>query len=343
MSTASTDEDSTGGVGVGRLRWALAMIAALAAAVVLAACGGGDDNGGGEQGEAATLNVGVIPIADVAPLYLGIEKGFFKEENLTINPKPAAGGAAIVPAVMSGDDQIGFSNTTSLIIAASKGLPIQIISQGVLGGAQPTAKSAWDAVLVKGDSPIQSPKDLEGKTIAVNTLENVGPLTINTALKKMGVDYTKVQYTEVEFPDMPAALDAGRVDAIWAVEPFVSQAMGEGARAILYPYEQTAPNFTVATYFASRDYIDGNEDVINRFVTAMNKSLDFAQSNPDEVRRIVTTYTEIPPEAAQSMTLPQWRADLNQPTIELTGQLAEEYGFIEEQPDLNELIRPQGG
>jgi NitT/TauT family transport system substrate-binding protein len=307
---------------------------------VLAACGGDDDGGGGE-GEAATLNVGVIPIADVAPLYLGIEQGFFEEENLTINPKPAAGGAAIVPAVMSGDDQIGFSNTTSLIIAASEGLPIQIISQGVLGGAQPNEQSAWDAVLVSGDSSIQSPKDLEGKTIAVNTLQNVGPLTINTALQKEGVDYTKVQYTEVEFPDMPAALDAGRVDAIWAVEPFVSQAKGSGARAILFPYEQTAPDFTVATYFASREYIEGNEDVIDRFVRAMNRSLDYAQNNPDAVRQIVTTYTEIPPEAAQSMVLPQWRADLNEQTIELTGQLAAEYGFIEEEPNLDELIRPQ--
>jgi NitT/TauT family transport system substrate-binding protein len=342
MSTASSGEDSAGRGRVSRPGWALAMVAALACAVVVAACGGDDSESGGE-GEAATLNVGVIPIADVAPLYLGIEQGFFEEENLTINPKPAAGGAAIVPAVMSGDDQIGFSNTTSLIIAASEGLPIQIISQGVLGGAEPTEKSAWDAVLVAGDSSIQKPDDLEGKTIAVNTLENVGPLTINTALKKAGVDYTQVKYTEVEFPDMPAALDAGRVDAIWAVEPFVSLAMAGGARPILFPYEQTAPDFTVATYFASREYIEGNEDVIDRFVRAMNKSLDFAQSNPDAVRKIVTTYTEIPPEAAKTMTLPQWRADLNEPTIELTSQLAQEYGFIDEQPNLDELIRPEGG
>jgi NitT/TauT family transport system substrate-binding protein len=324
----------------GFARLALAVLAACGLALSAAACGD-DDDGGGEEGGPATLNVGVIPIADVAPLYLGIEEGFFEEENLTIEPQPAEGGAAIVPAVMAGENQIGFSNTTSLITAASEGLPLQIISQGVLGGAEANEDSAWDAVLVSEDSPIRSPQDLEGRTIAVNTLRNVGPLTINTALEQEGVDYTKVEYTEVPFPDMPAALDAGRVDAIWAVEPFVSAARGAGARTILFPYEQTAPDYTVATYFASSEYIEGNEDVIDRFVRAMNRSLDFAQQNPDAVREIVTTYTEIPPEAAESMTLPQWRADLNVETIEQTAQLAEEYGFIESQPDLGELIREQ--
>ena len=117
------------------------LLIALVFALV-AGCGddGGSGGGGGDGGgasEPVTLKVGVIPIADVAPLYLGMDKGFFEEEGLTIEPQLAEGGAAIVPSVVSGDYQIGFSNTTSLIIAASKKLPIQIISQGVLAGTGP--------------------------------------------------------------------------------------------------------------------------------------------------------------------------------------------------------------
>src|SRR5436190_3894160 len=318
-------------------RLAATALAMVAGATLLVACGSSSTSGG--AGKPATLKVGVIPIADVAPLYLGVQKGFFKEQKLTIQPQPAAGGAAIVPAVLSGSDQIGFSNTTSLIIASSKGLPIQIISQGVLGGASP--KQAWDAVLVKKGSSISSPKDLEGKTVAVNTLQNVGPLTINTALKQQGADYTKVKYTEVEFPDMPAALESGRVDAAWMVEPFVSQAKAAGATAILTPYESTAPKLTVATYFASKQYIQQHADVVKRFVTAMNKSLEYAQSHPTEVRKIVLTYTKIPAQAAQVITLPQWQADLNRPTIDTTATLAKEYGFVKTQPNISELIHQQ--
>jgi NitT/TauT family transport system substrate-binding protein len=312
------------------------LLAAVAAA--LTACGGGGGGGGGstKAGQPATLKVGTIPIADVAPLYLGIKKGFFKEQKLTIKPELAQGGAAIVTSVMSGDNQIGFSNVTSLIIAGSKGLPVQIVSQGVLGAAN--RAHAWDALFVPKGSSITSPKQLEGKTVAVNNLNNVGPLTINTALAQMGVDYKKVKYVEVDFPDMPAALASHRVDAAWMVEPFVSVVKAAGGKMLANPFEQTAPNLTIATYFSTKQYIAKNKDVVNRFKTAIDKSLDYAQQHPAEVRKIVLTYTKIPPAAAAHMSLPQWRADLNRPTIQKTAQLAQKYGFAPKAPDLSQLI-----
>src|SRR4051812_299913 len=162
------------------------MAATLACAVAVASCGDDGGSGGGGGSGPQTLKVGVIPIADVAPLYLGRKKGFFKEEQLTINPQLAEGGAAITPAVVSGDFQFGFSNTISMLIASSKGLPIQIISQGVLAGK--TQKDAWANLLVPKNGPVQQPKDLEGKTIAVNTLKNICEVTIKASLEKEGVD-----------------------------------------------------------------------------------------------------------------------------------------------------------
>jgi len=305
--------------------------------------GCGDDEeeagGGGGQAETTTLRVGVIPIADVAPLYLGIEKGFFREQKLTINPKLAEGGAAITPAVLSGDFQIGFSNTVSLLIAASRNLPVQIISQGVLGGKDES--EAWAELLVLKNGGIDDPKDLEGKTIAVNTLKNVCEVTIKASLSKKDVDVNSLKFVEVPFPDMNAALEAERVDGACVVEPFVSQGEAGEAKGIDPFYVGTAPDLTVATYFTSRQYAEQNTGVVDRFVTAMNKSLDYAQSHPDETRAILTTYTEIPESAAENIKLPQWRSDLNRPTIELMSRLSRQYGLIEEQPNLDELIRPQ--
>jgi NitT/TauT family transport system substrate-binding protein len=317
----------------------VAALLALACALSLAACGGDDGGGSGEAGKPTTLKVGVIPIADVAPLYVGMEKGFFKAQKLTIKPQLAEGGAAIVPAVVSGDAQIGFSNTTSLIIAASKKLPVQIIAQGSLAGRGEA--DAWDALIVPKGSDIRGPEDLKGKTVAVNTLNNVGPLTINRALEKAGADYRGVKYVEVPFPDMNPALESNRVDAAFVVEPFFSQGKAAGSRVLLNSYEETAPNLTVATYFASKPYIAQNRDVVERFQRAMRRSLEYSAQNPEEVRKTVLTYTKIPPEAAKSMRLPKWRADLNQPTIEQTAKLAQRYGFVKEAPSVDELILQQ--
>jgi NitT/TauT family transport system substrate-binding protein len=322
-----------------RRRSALALVLCLVLlTTMLAACGSDDD---GETGsgaaEAVTLRVGVIPIADVAPLYLGMEKGFFEEENLTIEPQLAEGGAAITPAVISGDFQIGFSNTVSLLIAASQNVPVQIISQGVLGGTDES--ESWADLLVLKDGPIEEPADLEGKTIAVNTLNNICEVTIKASLEDEGVDISALKFTEVQFPEMNAALEAGQVDGACVVEPFVSEGTAGEAVGIDPFYVNTAPDLTVATYFTSTEYAEQNPDVVEGFVRAIERSLDYAQENPDEARDILLTYTEIPPEVAEQITLPVWRSELTVDTIELLSELSEKYGLIEEQPNLDELIR----
>jgi NitT/TauT family transport system substrate-binding protein len=266
-----------------------------------------------------------------------MQKGFFKEEQLTIKPQLAEGGAAITPAVISGDFQIGFSNTVSLLIAASQNLPVQIIGQGVLGGENES--EAWANLLVLKNGPIKQPTDLEGKTIAVNTLKNNCEVTIKASLEDKGVDVSTLKFVEVPFPEMNATLEAGRVDGACVVEPFVSQGEAGKATGIDPFYVDTAPDLTVATYFTSRQYAEENASVVDRFVTAMNRSLDYAQSHPDEARDVLTTYTEIPPEAAQQITLPVWRSDLTVDTIELLSQLSLKYGLIDKEPDLDALIR----
>jgi NitT/TauT family transport system substrate-binding protein len=206
----------------------------------------------------------------------------------------------------------------------------------VLGGK--TEEEAWADLLVLKDGPIKEPKDLEGKTIAVNTLKNICEVTIRKSLSDMGVDDSTLKWAEVPFPDMNAALEAKRVDGACVVEPFVSQGKAGKAKGIDPFYVNTAPDLTVATYFTSKQYAAENPEVVESFTRAIKKSLDYAQQNPDAVRDILTEYTQIPPEAAANIKLPQWRQDITMDTVELLSQLSLEYGLIEEEPDLNELI-----
>lgn len=327
----------------GRLRQA---VLAVLVAGALAACGSGGGSTSDAADDAATLNVGVIPIVDVAPLYLGIEKGFFEEENLTVEPQLAQGGAAIVPAVVSGDFQIGFSNNVSILLARDKGLPIRIVSPGVEISPE-TTSGAGDSdgrelgyceILVPEESPIRSPEDLAGATIAVNTLRNIGPVTINAALRENGVDPAGVEYTEIGFPDMLSALDSGQFDAAWECEPFVTQGVEQGARGVLNPYQETHPNLSVATYVATESYIADNPDVIARFDRALARSFEYAASHPEEVRNAVTGYGEVPEELASKISLPHWSDELNEESVEELARLAGQDGLLENNVELTELL-----
>src|SRR5690348_16128744 len=81
----------------------------------LAACGGsGSSPSAGSSSAPDKVKVGVIPIVDVAPIYLGKSQGIFAKHGIDLTMEQAQGGAAIVPAVVSGQYQFGFSNIVSL-------------------------------------------------------------------------------------------------------------------------------------------------------------------------------------------------------------------------------------
>src|SRR5262249_31480263 len=149
--------------------------------------------------------------------------------------------------------------------------PIKIVAAGNQAGP-----GDYCSVLVRKDSPISSPRDLAGKKIAVNGLKNVGSLTVNAALQASSVDISHIQYVEVPFPQMAAALDQGTIDAAWAVEPFVTAIKAGGARVVLRPMTLIAKNFPVASYITSTQYMQQNPGVVSRFRTAVDESLAYA-------------------------------------------------------------------
>ncbi|MFC8517072.1 ABC transporter substrate-binding protein [Streptomyces sp. NPDC057257] len=307
--------------------------------LVATACGssGGDSSGGStSSGGVTTVKVGLIPIVDVAPLYLGEKKGFYEKQGLKLSPTLASGGAAIVPAVASGQYQFGFSNVFSLMVAQTNGVSLKAISNGAAStGVQ---GKDFGATVVKKDSPIKTMKDLEGKKVAVNTLKNINELAVRESVTKAGGDPDKVKFVELPFDQMPAALDKGQVDAAMAVEPALTTMKEQGAQEIASPLVDMASKLTVAMYFTSTQYAQKNPEIVKKFQKATAESLAYADAHPDEVRQIVTTYTQVPASVLAKVTLPKWPAEANRASIETQAKLGEQYGFFKKSPDLDALL-----
>jgi NitT/TauT family transport system substrate-binding protein len=318
------------------------MALALASTVVLAACGGGDEDsggsGGGESGP-TQIRVGAIPIVDVAPLYLGIQQGIFDKHQLEVEPFLAQGGAAIVPAVVNGEAQFGFSNITSLLQATGRGVPLALVAPGP--GATGNAQDDFAAVVVAADSPIQSSADLAGKRVAINSINNISDTVVRESVRLAGGDPSSVEFVEIPFPDMPAAVSTGQVDAAFAVEPSATVGESQGLRRVSAPYTETDDDLTVAGYFTSDQYAAENPEVVQRFTDAMVEAQQYAQDNPDQVREVLGTYTQISPEVAQQLTLPTYQSEINRESVEKLLQLGEQDGIIEGDVDLSQLYFKQ--
>ncbi|WP_335991880.1 ABC transporter substrate-binding protein [Glycomyces sp. MUSA5-2] len=317
-----------------RRQLAHASMSALAIAMVAAtaACGGGEEDDGGVD----TVSVGVIPIVDVAPIYLGIEQGFFEARDIEVELTEAQGGAAIVPGVAAQEFDFGFSNITSLLLAQSSGLPVEIVANGVASTG--VEGEDFGAVMVPADSPIQTAADLATATVAVNTLNNIGDTTIRESVRLDGGDPSDIGFTEVAFPDMPAQLSAGNVDAAWAVEPFKSMIEAEGGRPVAWNYVDAAPDLTVAAYFTTSQLSQEDPDLVERFSEAIAESLQYATDNPDAVRDILGTYTDISPDIRAALTLPAFPAEVNRDSVERLAELGEADGIFENPPDVDALL-----
>jgi NitT/TauT family transport system substrate-binding protein len=312
------------------------MLTVTALAATTAACGGSDySSKNNSSGSPEKVKVGVIPIVDVAPIYLGKAKGFFTKQNIDLTMEQAQGGAAIVPAVVSGQYQFGFSNVVSLLLGASKNVPIKVVANG--NNATADAAKDFSGLLVK-DPAITRPKDLEGKTVAANTLKNIVATSVNELVRKDGGDPSKVKYVEVAFPDQAAALDGGRVQAVFLVEPFVSSVQSKGWKQ-LGSFAAVSPNLMVADYFTSAQLLGEKPDLAKRFTAALKESLAYADAHPDEVRQIVTTYTTIKADAVAAMTLPKYNPEVDKASMDLMNSLMVKDGLLTAPVDTSKLIQ----
>ena len=322
------------------MRRLLAATAALALATTLAACGGdsGSENtssGSGEQ-EVRSIKVGAIPIVDVAPIYLGVEQGFFEDRNIDVEIVQTTGGAAAVPGVVAGDFQFAFANITSLLLAQTEGLPLKVVASGNASTGDEGADFA--GIVVPPDSSITRAKELQGHTVAVNNLKNIGEVSIRAAIEKDGGDPDQVKFVELPFPDMPGALAGGQVEAAWLVEPFFTVAKQGGNTLVSSNLAVTAPDMTIGTYFTSQQEIAEDSDLVDDFTAAIEESLQYAQDNPDEVRRILLTYTQIDPGVADAITLPAFPAEINRDSVQTVAELMKKYGMADEEPDVDAVL-----
>lgn len=235
-------------------------------------------------------------------MYVANEKGFFAKQGLSAELVPLQGGPRVIEALTSKSVDFGYSNVVSVIIAHSKGIPIV----GVTGGPVETEARKAHALLVLESSTIRTPKDLAGKTIAVNALRNIEYVVLRQYLEKNGVDFNSVKVVEAPFPQMEGVLKNGSVDAVMVVEPFITLAVShKTARILGHPYTDVRPRNIIANYIVRQDWLDQNAETARKFSAALAEANDFIVKNDAESRQILLKYAQIPQEIVGQVVLPE--------------------------------------
>ena len=299
-------------------------------ALVLSACGDdGDDTAAsaapsGGSGDCPTdIGVGVLPLADYAAVYWAEQKGFFNKEGLTAKLEPLQGGPIGVQKVIAGELEFSFSNPISTSVAAAAGAPIATVAltsslgNGTLG------------VFVKPDSSIQGLQDLNGKSLAVNTLNNIGDTSINNLIKTEGLN-VKPAYVEVPFPEVIPGLKSGSIDAGYLPEPFLSAAKNAGLRQIADVTSGANENFPAATFVTSKQYAQKCPKNVSAFQRALNGASADIKGSEQEFREFLPTISQTPAEVAKIINLPVFETELKTEQIQSAADVLIELGKLPE-------------
>jgi NitT/TauT family transport system substrate-binding protein len=313
-----------------------------ATTLALAACGGGDDeaaSGGGSaasgSGELRQVTAGLLPVAVTGALQGGIDQGFFADHGIEVTIETGQGGAALLPAVASGQMEFATSNPVSLLQARDQGLDVRVIGHWTSTHAE---GDDVNGVVADKDSGVTSASGLAGKRIAVNTLNGMGQLTIDEAVRQDGGDPSGIQYVELPFPDMPAALDAGNVDAVWVPEPFLSQLIASGHPVASYSSQESVPGHPTQLFFTSGQLVESDPQLVEDFTAALEETLEWADQNPDAVRTEAEEFLQTPPGSMANVRIEEFGTDLRRPQIERMGELMVQAGLLDNEPDIDGLL-----
>jgi NitT/TauT family transport system substrate-binding protein len=278
----------------------------------------------------ATINLNTLPIANGFPLDLGIKHGFFQAQGIEISKKTLQSGNDIVLALANHNGDIGYVGWVPAMIASTSGIAMSAVAASDVEGT--SVADNWQNIMVKGDSSIRTPRDLSGKTIAVNALKGVGEVMIKAALRKVGVNPESVRLLAVPFPNMRAALRNGQIDAFWAPEPFVSQALNlDGARIVMAPGPVLGKFWPIGAYVALNSWTRSNRALAKKFRLAINRSLAYAQSHPNEIREML-------PAGTQNVRLPIWTPLIDRAKLRQLARYSKDFGVITKLPNLNQLV-----
>jgi NitT/TauT family transport system substrate-binding protein len=323
-----------------RRRTACIIAAGLATLWATAACGGSaqpstSTSGTGTGLEKTHLTVGALPIVDDAPLFLAIKNGYFKQQGLTVTTQIIPQSTLAIPDMLHGTvDIIGTGNYVSFFEGqAQKTFSIRVLSAGA------TCTQNSFGILTLPKSGIKGPAGLAGKTIAVNLTNNVQTLTADTLLKANGVSPASVKYVVVPFPDMAAALKAGRVNAISVVEPFMTGAeQAMGAVPVMSQCSGSVSRLPLSGYFATAAWAAKYPHTAHAFQVAMARAQAFADANPSAVQKVLPTYTKITAAAAPHIKLSYYPPALNPAQVQRVADLMLAGGLLKTPLDVRPLL-----
>lgn len=232
-----------------------------------------------------TLQMSWFPSAEFAPYIIGIEKGFYRDEEIDVKVAVAKGSGLATKLVGNGDVEFANAAGDIALIARAKGMPLKVLAIFYQGSGI--------SIFSLEKAGIKKPKDLEGKSFA-SDIESMKHTQFLAFCKKNGVDIAKVKIIPIKGSDLKYVL-SGIVDAM-STHGYKGDAL---LRQKGYKVnEMKLSDYGIDMYskglIANDKLIKENPELVRRFVKATIRSWNYAVKNPEEaVDALIKAYPDL--------------------------------------------------
>lgn len=234
-----------------------------------------------------------------APFYLGKEKGFYAAEKIDLEIQEGRGSPNTVQIVAAGSATFGMADAGSLMLLRSKGAEVQAVMS--------LLNTSGFGVISLAETGIKTPKDLEGKTLAITAGDALTQLFPAMA-KANKLDMSKIKLLQVDPPSKVVVVLEKKAHALLGGiddQYFLIEAKGQKPAALRFA--DHGANTVGITILAGVATIKDKGDLVRRFVRASVKSWEEAIKNPDAA---VDAALKTKPDLNRESTKKQLLADI---------------------------------
>ena len=218
-----------------------------------------------------------------APIYVALEKGFFKQEGLEISYSRFLTGKESLEAVVGGKADLATAADTPIAFQAMKDTKIYII-------ATLSSTEKLYGIIGRKDQGISSPKDLQGKKIGVAFGTNAH-FFLDSFLLFHRIPRNRVRLTNVSGERLADAIMKGDIQAVSIWEPLLSEIRTQlGTNASFFHDDRGQLYKLTWNVAATQDFVHKNPEIVKRFLRALIKAEAFIRGNREEARRITAQY-----------------------------------------------------
>lgn len=213
-----------------------------------------------------------------APMYVAIEEGYFEDVGIDIELSLANGADKVSAAVLSGDADVGFAGSEATIYVYNGG------EKDYLKTFARLTQKDGSFIVAREDIKDFTLKDLVGKTIIGGRAGGMPEMTLEWALTDAGIDPKKDVNidTSVAFSAMSSAFIGGTGDFVALFEPNALELEKEGYGYVVASLGELGGVVPYTAFFARDSYLNENEELIENFVKAIQKGIDFVHNSSDK-------------------------------------------------------------